>query len=202
VSDTDPTALFERMYRAAADGGDGLPWDRGGPHPLLEQWAHDLDGEGRRALVVGGGLGGDAEFVAARGFAVVAFDISPTAVAMVRRRHPDSVVAYEVADLLDLPSRWIGAFDLVVEALTVQSLPIAYHPQATANVARTVASGGTLLVIATARDDDAPTPDGPPWPLTRAEIDAFADGGLAPVRVEKVRASGVPDRWRAELRRA
>lgn len=202
MTDTDPTALFERMYRAAAGGGDGLPWDRGGPHPLLEEWARDLDGDGRRALVVGSGLGGDAEFVAARGFAVVAFDVSPTAIAMVRRRHPDSVVDYEVADLLELPSRWIEAFDLVVEALTVQSLPIAHHPQATANVARTVARGGTLLVIATARDDDAPTPDGPPWPLTRAEIDAFAAGGLTPVHVEKIRASGVPDRWRAEYRRA
>ncbi len=201
MSDTDPTALFERMYRAAADGGDGLPWDRGGPHRLLEEWARDVAGDGRHALVVGSGLGGDAEFLTRRGFAVVAFDASPTAITMVRERHPDSVVDYEVADLLDLPSRWVAAFDLVVETLTVQSLPIAYHPQATANVARTVASGGTLLVIATARDDDAPTPDGPPWPLTRAEIDAFAGAGPTPVRIEKVRTSGAPDRWCAEYRR-
>lgn len=53
-----------------------------------------------------------------------------------------------------------------------------------------VAPGGTLLVIATAREDDEGA-DGPPWPLTRAEIDAF---GLDPVRVELI-----DGRWRAEL---
>ncbi len=45
------------MYRAGG-GGAGLHWDRGGPHPLLEEWARDVAGDGRRALVVGSGLGG------------------------------------------------------------------------------------------------------------------------------------------------
>jgi hypothetical protein len=37
-----------------------------------------------------------------------------------------------------------------------------------------VAGGGTLLVIATGRRDPDVIPDGPPWPLTRAEVEAFA----------------------------
>jgi len=32
-------------------------------------------------------------------------------------------VRYVAADLLDLPSRWRRAFDIVVECTTVQSLP-------------------------------------------------------------------------------
>ena len=42
--------------------------------------------------------------------------------------------------------------------------------------------------------------DGPPWTLTRSEIDAIADSGLEPVRIEDIRE---PDsrRWRAEFRR-
>jgi SAM-dependent methyltransferase len=200
MNDLDPTAMFEPMYEAAADGQDRLPWDRGGPHPLLEAWGRDLEGAGRRALVVGSGLGTDAEFIAERGFDVVGFDISPTAVAMARRRFPDSVVDYAVADLLDLPGKWSKAFDLVVESLTVQSMPIAYHASASANVARTVADGGTLLVIATARDERDGIPDGPPWPLTRAEIEAFAVDGLTPVEIEEVREPGVPARWRAVFR--
>ncbi|MGH2901769.1 MAG: class I SAM-dependent methyltransferase, partial [Solirubrobacteraceae bacterium] len=151
MADDDPTALFERMYVAAAGGEDAVPWDRGAPHPLLEPWARELDGVGRRALVVGSGLGADAELLAARGFDVVGFDASPTAIALTRERFPGSGVDYRVADLLDPPAEWTRGFDLVVEVLTVQSLPIAYHAPATANIARTVAPGGVLLVIATAR---------------------------------------------------
>lgn len=202
MNDPDPTAIFERMYGAAADGQDRLPWDRGGPHPLLEAWARDLEGVGRRALVVGSGLGTDAEFIAERGFDVVGFDVSPTAIAMSRQRFADSVVDYAVADLLDLPGEWSTAFDLVVESLTVQSMPIEYHAQASTNVARTVADGGTLLVIATARDELDGIPDGPPWPLTRAEIEAFAVDGLTPAQIEDIREPGAPARWRAVFRRA
>ena len=63
-----------------------------------------------------------------------------------------------------------------------------------------VAPGGTLIVIASARDEQGPD-EGPPWPLTRAEIDAFAADGLEPVRVEDVRDAQAPRRWRAEFRR-
>jgi SAM-dependent methyltransferase len=201
MSDVDPTGMFEPLYRSAAAGEATVPWDRGAPHPLIEEWAREVDGARRRTLVVGSGLGADAEFLAQRGFDVVAFDISPTAVASTRDRYPDSSVDYCPADLLDPPAAWSGAFELVVESLTVQSMPIAFHAQATANVARFVAPGGTLLVVATARAGDSPEPDGPPWPLTRAEIEAYRDHGLEPVLIEQVRAEGVPPRWRAELRR-
>jgi SAM-dependent methyltransferase len=200
MSDDDPTAIFEQMYGAAAAGGPVPPWERGAPHPLLETWGRDLDGAGRRALVVGSGLGNDAEFIAARGFDVVAFDVSPTAVRMARERNPGSPVDYVVADLLDLPAAWRQAFELVVECLTVQSLPPALHAPTSAAVAGAVAPGGTLIVVATAGDGD-PDADGPPWPLARREVEAFAKGGLEVVAIEDVRDPGVPPRWRAEFRR-
>lgn len=201
MNDVDPTAFFEPLYVAAARGEREVPWDRGGPHPLIDEWARDLAGAGRRALVVGSGLGADAELLAERGFEVAAFDVSPTAIASTLERFPDSPVDYRVADLLHPPDGWRHAFDLVVESLTVQSMPIEFHAEATANVARMVAPGGTLLVVATARDEAAGVPDGPPWPLTRAELDAFGGDGLQAVRVEDVRRPRVPPRWRAEFRR-
>jgi SAM-dependent methyltransferase len=199
----DPTAIFHEMYRAAAGGGPGLPWDRGAPHPLLEPWARDLDGAGRRALVVGSGLGTDAEYIAARDFDVTGFDVSPTAIEMARERFPGSAVEYRVANLLELPAEWAHAFDLVVEIYTVQSMPIELHAPATASIARTVAGGGTLLVIATGRRDPDVIPDGPPWPLTRAEVEAFAGDGLEAERVEPIVDPGGedPPRWRATFRR-
>ncbi len=199
MSDVDPTAIFEPLYVAAAEGREVLRWDRGGPHPLIDEWARDVTGSGRRALVVGSGFGPDAELFAERGFDVVAFDVSPTAIASARERFAQSDVDYRVANLLDPPADWSHAFDLVVESLTVQSLPVAFHAQAIANVSRMVAPGGTLLVIAKARDEAGGPVDGPPWPLTRAEVEAFAGEGLKTVRIEDVRRPGMPARWRAEF---
>jgi SAM-dependent methyltransferase len=172
---------------------------------MLVQWAHarPVRGEGRRALVVGSGLGADAEYVAGLGFDTVAFDISVTAVRAARRRFPHSAVHYLPADVLDPPAHWRGAFDLVVESLTVQSLPDPPRRDAIARIRDMVRPGGTLIVIASARDEEDGPIDGPPWPLTRAEIDAFATGGLQPVRIEDIRdgAQRGPRRWLAEFRR-
>jgi SAM-dependent methyltransferase len=159
-----------------------------------------LDGCGRRAVVVGSAGGADAEFVAGLGFETVGFDIAPAAVELARSRHPGSRVDYVTADLLDLPSDWVGAFDLVVESINVQALPDSLRPQAIANVARLVAPGGTLFVTEAVRDDGEPPADGPPWPLTRGEIESFGAGGLEPVRIEIVEAPG-SQRWRAEFSR-
>ena len=203
MSAADPTGWFERLYAAAEQGEATVPWDRGGPNPVLVRWAEErgLDGAGRRALVVGSGLGGDAELVARLGFDTVAFDISPTAVRLARHRSPGSRVEYVVADLLDPPPEWRHAFDLVVESLTAQSLPDPPRRDAIAQIAGMVAPGGTLIVIA-AIHDEGERGDGPPWPLTRAEVEAFAAGGLRPVAIEAVRGAQPGDRrWRAEFTR-
>ena len=199
--DVDPVGFFEPLYVAAAAGQGEVPWDRGAPHPLVEEWAADVAGAGRTALVVGSGLGPDAELLAQRGFDVVAFDVSPTAIASTRERYPESPVDYRVANLLDLPADWRQAFDFVLESLTVQSMPPGFHAAAIANIARTVAPGGTLLVVATARDEAAGLPDGPPWPLTRAEVESFATDGLQIVAIEDIRRPAVPARWRARFER-
>src|SRR3712207_5067599 len=70
LAEGDPTGWFEELYLAADRGETTVPWARGAPHPLLVEWAEQrrLDGRGRRALVVGAGLGDDAAFVAERGF--------------------------------------------------------------------------------------------------------------------------------------
>jgi SAM-dependent methyltransferase len=199
----DPTGWFERLYAAAEQGEAVVPWDRGGPHPLLSPWTAEraLAGGGRSALVVGCGFGADAEHVAGLGFATTAFDISESAVRAARRRFPDSAVQYVTADLLEPPAGWRGGFDLVLESLTVQSLPDPPRREAIGRVRDMVAPGGTLLVLASARDEQDGPVEGPPWPLTRAEIDAFATAGLEPVRVEDVRDAEAPRRWRAEFRR-
>lgn len=197
----DPTGWFERLYAEAEDGTAVVPWDRGGPQRFLVAWAeeHGLAGPGR-AMVVGSGLGDDAEFIAGFGYDTVAFDVSASAVAAARRRFPDSSVRYLAADLFDPPAEWHHAFDLVVESLTVQALPNSLRSGAIAQVGRLVAAGGRLLVIAAGRAAADEPQEGPPWPLTRAEIDSFAADGLEPVRIEELRSPGAL-RWRAEFHR-
>ena len=192
----DPTAWFERLYSSGAV----VPWHQDGPDPHFAQWAADLDGTGRTALVVGAGLGDDAEFVAGLGYDTLAFDVAPSAVERARHRFPASKVRYEVADLLNLPGFW--RFDLVVENFTVQSLPMAVRPRAIAAVAGLVAAGGTLIVHATYRDPGVRRA-GPPWPLTEDDIDAFALNGLNPVTVNRIPEPGHPESavWQAEFTR-
>jgi SAM-dependent methyltransferase len=139
-----------------------------------------------RALVVGCGLGDDAELLARLGYAVVAFDYSPTAIGRARERFPESQVDYVVADLLDPPAEWSRAFDLVVEVFTVQSLPPDVRATAIANIAGFTA--GRLLVVATKGEPI----DGPPWPLTREQIESF------PLTLESLETPG--GRWRAWYR--
>jgi SAM-dependent methyltransferase len=200
----DPTGWFEALYAAAERGEAVVPWDRQAPQQLLVDWAAErgLDGTGRKAVVVGAGYGRDAEFIARFGYRTVAFDVSPTAIQAALRRFPGSPVRYAIADVLDPPAEWRGEFDLVVESITVQSLSPALHREAIAHIGRLVAPNGTLIVIAAARDDGEPV-EGPPWPLTRAEVEAFADGDLRGVRIEQFSDAAEPGvrRWRAEFER-
>ena len=201
MSSHEDTAWFEQLYAAAETGDAQVPWFRGGPNPFLEQWVREreLDGAGRRALVIGTALGDDAELLAAHGYAVTAFDIAPTAIERARRRFPGSSVDYRVADLLDLPGEWREAFDLVAEAITVQSLPPSLRGRAIDAIASTVAPGGTLIVVSGIHTGDGPR-DGPPWPLTRSELDRF-EKTLRPVDVGVARI-GDAERWRGEYVRS
>lgn len=195
----EPSGMFEAIYAGAEAGQARPPWDHGAPRPQLVEWAEerDLAGGGREALVVGCGYGADAEYLAHLGYRATAFDFAPTAIAAARRKHPASTVDYLVADVLHLPPQWQGRFDLVVESLTVQSMPPEQHPEAARRISVLVAPEGTLLVLATTREDGAEV-TGPPWPLTRAEVEEFASDGLDLRRLERIENGTW---WRGELTR-
>jgi len=178
----DPLGWFEALYREANGDASAIPWADLQDNPLFVEWRdrRALDLRARSSLVVGCGLGDDAETVAASGGRVTAFDLSPTAIAWCRRRFPTSSVRYVSADLLALPAEWHRAFDFVLEINTLQALPSELRPRAVASVADLVAPGGTLLVICRAREANAPAA-GPPWPLAAAELDAFDRAGLTRV---------------------
>src|SRR5438477_12828330 len=145
----DATGWFERLYHEADGEAMAIPWAELKVNPNFLQWAEkvNLAGEGKRALVVGCGLGDDAEALSAMGFEVTAFDVAPTAIEWARKRFPESRVSYRVADLFEAPSQWKGAFDFVLEAYTIQALPLELRKMAIEAVAAFVAKGVKALVI-------------------------------------------------------
>ncbi|MFW5473599.1 class I SAM-dependent methyltransferase [Knoellia sp. CPCC 206450] len=198
----DPTSWFEELYAAGEAGEVTMAWDHDDPQPLLAAWLreHGVRGEGRTAVVVGCGLGADAEHVASLGFQTTAFDLSPTAIRTALGRHPDTKVDYRAADLFDLPEGWRQAFDLVVDVYTVQALPRELRERTVGAIADLVAPGGTLVAVqgVLPPDDDG---SGPPWLLTGDDVALFAGHGLS--EVEVVADGSLTDYpcWRAVLAR-
>lgn len=182
LSRGDPTGWFEALYGEAAGDSGRIPWADMHAHPCLELFLQ-RDLPLGPVLVVGCGLGDDAETLAARGYAVTAFDVAASCIAWCHERFPTSTVDYETADLLALPERYARHFGFVVEIYTVQALPLNVRVSALEALAGCVAPDGTLLVIARGREDDL-APDGPPWALSRGDLAALESAGLSLLRFE------------------
>jgi SAM-dependent methyltransferase len=173
----DPLGWFDALYRKADGQAAVIPWADLRPNPHLVEWLSSAALAPRRALIIGCGLGDDAELLASLGWSVVAFDISAAAIRWARERFPQSKVDYRVVDLFDAPGNWRRGFDLVVEAYTLQVLPSDLRAQSIQLVADWTAVGGLLLLIARGREESDP-PGQMPWPLTEREVRAFENAGL------------------------
>lgn len=186
IDEGNPTGWFDALYKEAAGDPQAVPWANLIPNEGLVSWLNTnaINGTGKRALVVGCGLGDDAEALAARGFDVTAFDISPEAIRWAKQRFSESKVDYEVADLFAPPAEWTGHFDFIFECYTLQSLPADIRPTALEKVAKFVAPNGHLLTIARGRDSHEDAGSNPPWPLTREELHQFETLGLKQLTFE------------------
>ena len=194
-------AWFEAVYATAGDDPAQIPWADLAPHPLLVAWLGTVTppAAGARALDVGCGLGDNAAAIAAKGWRVSGFDLSPRAIRWAKSRFP--TIDFAAADLFAPPAEWDRAFDLVHECYTLQALPDLPRAESMQKIARFVRPGGTLLVIARARDGSGPIA-GPPWPLSREEIVSFEAHGLRAEAIEHLPdpTDGKPH-WRATFRR-
>lgn len=173
----DIKAWFEDVYQDAAGEAAAIPWADLEANPLLVEACPTDFESGCKALVVACGLGDDAEFLAARGFEVTAFEISQTAVDWCQKRFPESAVRYQQADLFALPEDYRGGFDFVFEANTLQVLPAEARAAGLGAMLSCLRPGGRLLLCARGRE--AHEPEGQlPWPLLKTELTESTPAGF------------------------
>ena len=165
---------FEAVYSNADGDPSCIPWAKNRPDPALVNWlnnvAPSLIRSGARVMVIGCGLGNDAQALIHRGYDVTAFDCSETAVNWAQRLDPSNHQCYHVADLFDLPLRWRHRFDLVVEIKTLQSILPERRHEAMLSIAKLLSRHGQLLIVCKGIDAGQSLEDGPPWPLSRDDL--------------------------------
>ena len=169
--DGEPLRWFEELYASANRDSEEIPWARMEPHPKMVEWIANQPTVQGSALVVGCGLGDDAEWLSAAGFEVTAFDLSQSSIDWCRARFPESSVNYCVGDLLAPPDEWLRTFDLVVEIHILQAIPDAVRDSAANNLPRLLSESGHLLCIGRLLTERIPDEPAPPWPLNRVWLE-------------------------------
>ena len=181
--------FWDGLYAAAQDG-----WDLGGAAPALEDWLasgrfsslssikcggpemapalpHAADIRGRvRVAVPGAGRGHDARLLARHGYQVTAFDFALAAVAEARRlAAADGVeVAVEQRDVFTLGEDFAGVFDGVWEYTCFCAIDPARREEYVRVLHTILRPGGLLLACFFPLREGG---DGPPFPVSRADID-------------------------------
>ena len=171
--------FFENVYKNAdKDNLVSIPWANLVANEHLVAYLNVKDEMTYgRALVIGCGLGDDADALAKMGYAVDAIDISQTAIGMAKKRFATSGIDFRVEDIFKLPASMSGLYDFVFESRTIQSLDPKFRDELIEIIAGLVAKDGELLVHTNIQDDNE-NYGGPPWPLYRRELSGFEKYGL------------------------
>ena len=165
-------AFWEDLYARGQDG-----WDLRQPAPPLATW---LAAGGRfeparpgaeaRVAVPGCGRGHDARLLARQGYRVTGFDFSDAAIAEARAlaRADGVAVTFEQRDVFTLGADRAGAFDGVWEYTCFCAIDPGRREEYARLVHAILRPGGTLLGCFFPLREGT---DGPPFPVSRPEIE-------------------------------
>jgi SAM-dependent methyltransferase len=162
---------WEQRYRA----GD-TPWEKGAAAPPLLEWIAHRGPLHGNILVPGCGSGYDVRAIAAASQTsqVIGLDLSPSALEKARRFPPAGLETYELANLFDLPAALAGRFKWVFEHTCFCAIDPRQRPDYIQAILRVLQPEGSLLAIFFLNPWDpgeAPEKSGPPFGVTREELD-------------------------------
>jgi len=150
------------------------PWEKGAPSPGLLEYLRSYPPLVGKVLVPGCGSGHDVRAISHAGNEVTGIDVAPSAIARAEGFPKTGRENYLLADLFDLPAGMQGAFDWVWEHTCFCAIDPAMRAGYVHSVADALKPGGRLLAIFYL--DPGNDDDGPPYGVTKAELDAFFGG--------------------------
>ncbi len=169
-SSRDPSqaAFWDERFAA-----NFTPWDQGAAPPALARWlARTPLASGAHVLIPGCGSAYEAALLDAAGFAVLSIDIAEAALARARAVLPADV-AGRVLRHADFFACGHSPFDAIYERAFLCALPPRLWPAYAARCAQLLQPDGRLAGFFFV-DPAPPEPRrGPPFPMTRAELDAL-----------------------------
>ena len=174
----EPFSWCDSVYTDAQGDYKAVFWADLEPSPYLINWLEENKNQltsnlqDKKAIVIGCGVGDDAEALSEYGYKVTAFDISPEAIKLCKKRYPNTKVDYLVADLFDYDKAWLENFDVVYECNTIQILPGEYRIQARIAMSNLLSKNAHILVSCRSREKNEKENE-IPLPLDYEEINKF-----------------------------
>ncbi len=158
---------WEHRYRT----GD-MPWEKGAPHPGLIHFLKMNPVRGR-VLVPGCGTGHDVRALAATADEVVGLDLAPSAITRAKQQPAVGGESYVRGDFFALPPKLRAAFDVVFEHTCFCAIDPSLREKYVASVADALNPGGHLLAVFYLDPGLDPGETGPPFGVTREELDTL-----------------------------
>jgi SAM-dependent methyltransferase len=151
---------------------DDMPWEKGAPAPPLVDWLARNQIPGL-VLVPGCGSGHDVRELARAGAEPIGIDIAPSAITRAESLPRAGSERYRVENLFALPPELTGVFDWAFEHTCFCAIDPKRRADYAAAIAAALKPHGRLLAIFYLDPGHAHPGDGPPFGVTRAELDTL-----------------------------
>jgi len=164
---TGPSMNWDESYQKGE-----VFWDKGMPSLPMRQYLerHPVRGH---SLVPGCGRGHEVALAVAQGLDALGVDIAPTAVAEARSLYPHLAERFVVGDLFNPSPELRGTFDVVLEHTCLCALPPTLRASYRRGIDLTLRPGGLLIGVWYINPDLDPGEEGPPFPLSVADLTAL-----------------------------
>lgn len=166
-------------------------WDLGGPHPYLtdllaEAQSWRLLPQGARILEPGAGRAHNGAALARAGFAVTSFDMVPEAISAARELYADVPgLDLKVANALDLPLAWRGAFAAVFDRAMLCALAEPNRSAYVRSMFDALTPGGLFMSLPFTVVEHEPGGSGPPFAVPMSDLERLLSAGFALVHAEE-----------------